>query len=66
MHPSEIAQRQTILLHEERVNAAFNAFDLWPSPSAKHRLDEARKWLRKAKRELSRIRKEIKAAKLPA
>lgn len=62
MHPTEIAQRQVILLHEERVNAAFNAFDLWPSPSAKHRLNEARKWLRKAKRELSAIRKQLKNA----
>jgi len=66
MHPQEIAQRQIILTHEQRVNDAFNNFDLWPSPSARARLAEARKWLRKSQRELARIRKEIKTAKTTA
>jgi cob(I)alamin adenosyltransferase len=63
MTSQEIAQRQTVLLHEQRVNDAFNNFELWPSPSARARLAEARKWLRKSKRELSRLLKEAKATK---
>lgn len=66
MHPQEIAQRHLILVHEEKVNEAFNKFDLWPSPSVKARLIDCRKALNRAKKELSRIRKEIKASKLPA
>jgi len=63
MHPQEITQRQVILAHEENVNVAFAKFDLWPSPSARDNLVAACKRLNKAKRELTRIRKEIKAAK---
>lgn len=62
MHPAEIAQRQVILAHLENVNVAFAKFDLWPSPSARETLKACRKRLRKAQRELTRIRKEIKAA----
>ena len=63
MHPQEIAQRQVILAHEKNVEIAFERFDLWPSPSARETLVASRKRLRKAQRELARLRKEIKAAK---
>jgi len=66
MHPAEIAQRQVILAHEKNVELAFEKYDLWPSPSARETLKASRKRLRKAQRELTRIRKEIKAAQSPA